>query len=94
MRTELQAYDAERGGALAAAGNWVKDNWEYIAGGAMAIAGGVLIATGVGNSEAHHMTNTQRWATYAICIPIPLVFLYFQCVFAHSALVEAGVLAG
>ncbi|CEA06742.1 Putative deoxyribonuclease RhsC [Arthrobacter saudimassiliensis] len=45
---ELQACDAESGGALAAAGNWVKDNWEYIAGGAMAIAGGVLIATGVG----------------------------------------------
>ncbi|HEY9293149.1 MAG TPA: DUF6531 domain-containing protein [Microlunatus sp.] len=28
--------------------HWVKDNWEYLAGGAMVIAGGVLVATGVG----------------------------------------------
>ncbi len=34
--------------AASAAGNWVKDNWEYVAGGAMVIAGGVLMATGVG----------------------------------------------
>lgn len=45
---ELRAYAAANNGALAAAGDWVKDNWEYLAGGAMVIAGGVLIATGVG----------------------------------------------
>jgi len=45
---ELKAYDGSSRGAFAAAGNWVKDNWEYIAGGAMVIAGGVLMATGVG----------------------------------------------
>ena len=28
--------------------HWVKNNWEYLAGGAMVIAGGVLTATGVG----------------------------------------------
>jgi RHS repeat-associated protein len=28
--------------------SWVGDNWEYLAGGAMAIAGGALIATGIG----------------------------------------------
>ncbi|WP_432477897.1 DUF6531 domain-containing protein [Nocardioides sp. GXQ0305] len=45
---ELAAYAAANNGALAAAGDWVKDNWEYLAGGAMVIAGGVLVATGVG----------------------------------------------
>jgi RHS repeat-associated protein len=45
---ELAAYAAANNGALAAAGEWVKDNWEYVAGGAMVIAGGVLVATGVG----------------------------------------------
>lgn len=45
---ELKAYDGSSRGAFAAAGNWVGDNWEYIAGGAMVIAGGVLMATGVG----------------------------------------------
>lgn len=45
---DLQAYKDANNGALAAAGNWVKNNWEYLAGGAMIIAGGVLIATGVG----------------------------------------------
>ncbi|MDR2255664.1 MAG: hypothetical protein LBE25_06675 [Arthrobacter sp.] len=29
-------------------GKWLGENWEYLAGGAMVIAGGVLIATGVG----------------------------------------------
>ena len=29
-------------------GHWFKNNWEYGAGGAMVVAGGVLIATGVG----------------------------------------------
>ena len=45
---ELKAYAAAHQGALHAAGDWMKDNWEYVAGGAMVIAGGVLIATGVG----------------------------------------------
>ncbi len=29
-------------------GDWAKNNWEYVAGGAMVVAGGVLVATGVG----------------------------------------------
>ncbi len=45
---ELKAYDGSSRGAMAAAGDWLGDNWEYLAGGAMVIAGGVLIATGVG----------------------------------------------
>ena len=45
---ELQAYRDSNNGALAAAGDWVASNWEYVAGGAMLIAGGVLVATGVG----------------------------------------------
>ncbi|WP_180936505.1 RHS repeat-associated core domain-containing protein [Nocardioides ungokensis] len=45
---ELKAYAAAHQGALHAAGDWLHDNWEYVAGGAMVIAGGVLIATGVG----------------------------------------------
>ena len=34
--------------AADAAGGWLKNNWEYVAGGAMVAAGGVLMATGVG----------------------------------------------
>ncbi|GAA3589342.1 hypothetical protein GCM10022198_11510 [Klugiella xanthotipulae] len=45
---ELAAYNNANNGAFAAAGEWLGDNWEYLAGGAMVIAGGVLIATGVG----------------------------------------------
>ncbi|MDR6986383.1 RHS repeat-associated protein [Paenarthrobacter nitroguajacolicus] len=45
---DLKAYDGSSRGALAAAGEWLGDNWEYLAGGAMVIAGGVLMATGVG----------------------------------------------
>ncbi|MFC7623801.1 DUF6531 domain-containing protein [Microlunatus sp. GCM10028923] len=45
---ELKAYAASNDGAAAAVGDWVGDNWEYLAGGAMVIAGGVLMATGVG----------------------------------------------
>ncbi|MDQ1076875.1 DUF6531 domain-containing protein [Microbacterium sp. SORGH_AS_0969] len=49
---QLTAYANAHQGALAAAGNaigeWWNDNWEYVAGGAMVIAGGVMIATGVG----------------------------------------------
>ncbi|MEO7016365.1 MAG: RHS repeat-associated core domain-containing protein, partial [Leifsonia sp.] len=35
-------------GAWDATTNWVGNNWEYIAGGAMVVAGGVLMVTGVG----------------------------------------------
>ena len=45
---ELRAYAAQHAGAISAAGDWMADNWEYVAGGAMVVAGGVLIATGVG----------------------------------------------
>jgi RHS repeat-associated protein len=45
---ELRAYAGAHQGALHAAGDWMKDNWEYVAGGAMVVAGGVLMATGVG----------------------------------------------
>ncbi len=45
---ELKAYAAANDGAANAVGEWVGDNWEYLAGGAMVIAGGVLMATGVG----------------------------------------------
>ena len=31
-----------------AVGHWFKNNWEYVAGGAMVVGGGLLIATGVG----------------------------------------------
>ncbi|WP_439691435.1 hypothetical protein ACRQ4B_10725 [Curtobacterium sp. SP.BCo] len=49
---ELEAYAAAEQGPLtraaAATGDWFANNWEYVAGGAMVIAGGVLLATGVG----------------------------------------------
>lgn len=49
---ELEAYAAAEQGPLAraaaATGDWFADNWEYVAGGAMVVAGGVLVATGVG----------------------------------------------
>ncbi|WP_152364023.1 DUF6531 domain-containing protein [Microlunatus speluncae] len=49
---ELQAYRDSNNGALSDAWNattsWVKDNWEYIAAGAMIVAGVALMATGVG----------------------------------------------
>jgi RHS repeat-associated protein len=45
---ELQAYDSSARGAMAATGEWLGNNWEYLAGGAMVIAGGALMATGVG----------------------------------------------
>ncbi len=45
---ELAAYTASHQGALHAAGEWMGDNWEYVAGGAMVIAGGALMVTGVG----------------------------------------------
>ena len=45
---ELQAYRDSNNGALAAADDWIASNWEYVAGAAMVVAGGVLMATGVG----------------------------------------------
>ncbi|WIE63071.1 DUF6531 domain-containing protein [Curtobacterium sp. MCLR17_032] len=49
---ELEAYAASEQGPLAraaaATGEWFKDNWEYVAGGAMVVGGGLLMATGVG----------------------------------------------
>ena len=45
---DLKAYADAHQGAIHAAGHWLKNNWEYVAGGAMVIAGGALIATGVG----------------------------------------------
>ena len=50
---ELKAYAAQHAGAISAAGDFMKDNWEYVAGGAMVVAGGVLIATGVGGPARH-----------------------------------------
>ncbi|XTR53001.1 RHS repeat-associated core domain-containing protein [Pseudarthrobacter sp. So.54] len=35
---DLKAYDGSAGGAMAAAGDWLGNNWEYLAGGAMVIA--------------------------------------------------------
>lgn len=49
---ELEAYAAAEQGPLAraaaATGDWFKDNWEYVAGGAMVVAGGALMLTGLG----------------------------------------------
>lgn len=45
---ELQAYRDAHRGLLAESRDWCADNWEYIAAGAMVVAGGVRIATGVG----------------------------------------------
>ena len=45
---ELRAYAAAHQGALHAAGDWMSDNWEYVAGGAMVVAGGGQIAPGGG----------------------------------------------
>ncbi|XTR53030.1 DUF6531 domain-containing protein [Pseudarthrobacter sp. So.54] len=45
---ELRAYDGTTGGAMAAAGDWWKDNWEYVAAGAAIVAGVALMCTGVG----------------------------------------------
>ena len=49
---ELAAYrDSNHGtigNGIAAAGNWVQDNWEYIAAGALVVGGLAVMATGVG----------------------------------------------
>jgi RHS repeat-associated protein len=50
--TELHAWNQAHPGGIAnawnTATNWVSDNWEYIAGAAMIVAGGALMATGLG----------------------------------------------
>ena len=43
---DLQAYAASNNGAFAAVGDWVCDNWEYIAGAGMIVLGGALVAFG------------------------------------------------
>lgn len=49
---ELDAYAHSVQGPLTqaagAVGHWFQENWEYVAGGAMVVAGGIMIATGVG----------------------------------------------
>ncbi|MBW3634822.1 MAG: hypothetical protein KY456_17520, partial [Chloroflexi bacterium] len=46
---ELANYrDAMNRSVWEKAGDWVQDNWEYIAAGAMVVAGVVVMATGVG----------------------------------------------
>ncbi|NUU31146.1 DUF6531 domain-containing protein [Arthrobacter sp. C9C5] len=45
---ELKAYDGSNRGAFAAAGDWWKNNWEYVAAGAAIVAGVALMCTGVG----------------------------------------------
>jgi len=51
---ELQEYRDSNGiggtfdTVTSAVGGWLKDNWEYVAGGAVVIGGAVLVATGVG----------------------------------------------
>ncbi len=45
---DLKAYADGHAGALAATGTWLGNNWEYVAGGAMVVAGVALMATGVG----------------------------------------------
>ena len=49
---ELRSYAASRQGALASAasavGEWWSENWEYVAAGAMIVAGVALMCTGIG----------------------------------------------
>ncbi|MEJ1115168.1 DUF6531 domain-containing protein [Paenarthrobacter sp. CCNWLY172] len=45
---DLKAYDGSSRGAFAAAGDWWKDNWEYVAAGAAIAVGVGLMFTGVG----------------------------------------------
>lgn len=40
---DLKAYAASNRGVLAAAGDWVKDNWEYVVGGVAIIGGAALM---------------------------------------------------
>ncbi|MFK0040039.1 DUF6531 domain-containing protein [Paenarthrobacter sp. NPDC090517] len=45
---DLKAFDGSSRGAFAAAGDWWKDNWEYVAAGAAIAVGVGLMFTGVG----------------------------------------------
>ncbi|WP_223944993.1 DUF6531 domain-containing protein [Arthrobacter sp. StoSoilB20] len=40
---DLKAYDGSSRGAIAAAGDWLGDNWEYVVGGAAVVGGAVLM---------------------------------------------------
>ncbi|MDR6637635.1 DUF6531 domain-containing protein [Paenarthrobacter nitroguajacolicus] len=40
---DLKAYDGSSRGALAAAGDWLGNNWEYVVGGAAVVGGAVLM---------------------------------------------------
>ncbi|WGM22007.1 DUF6531 domain-containing protein [Paenarthrobacter sp. OM7] len=40
---DLKAYDGSSRGALAATGDWLGDNWEYVVGGAAVVGGAVLM---------------------------------------------------
>ena len=40
---DLKAFDASNRGVLAAAGDWVKDNWEYVVGGVAIVGGAALM---------------------------------------------------
>lgn len=45
---ELTAYRESNNGALAAAGDWMSENWEYVVAGAAIVVGVGLMFTGVG----------------------------------------------
>ncbi|MDO5051724.1 MAG: DUF6531 domain-containing protein [Pseudoclavibacter sp.] len=45
---ELQAHQQANQGLLAQAGDWLANNWEYLAAGAAIVAGVALMCTGVG----------------------------------------------
>ncbi|BCW57451.1 DUF6531 domain-containing protein [Arthrobacter sp. StoSoilB20] len=40
---DLKAYDGSSRGAIAATGDWLGDNWEYVVGGAAVVGGAVLM---------------------------------------------------
>ncbi|MDO5083338.1 MAG: polymorphic toxin-type HINT domain-containing protein [Arachnia propionica] len=48
LRVYQQASNGWLANSVAAAGSWVKDNWEYIAAGAVIVAGVAVMCTGVG----------------------------------------------
>lgn len=48
LRAYQQASNGMLASAISSAGNWLKDNWEYVAAGALIIGGMAVMATGVG----------------------------------------------
>ncbi|RRC94548.1 DUF6531 domain-containing protein, partial [Schaalia canis] len=48
LRAYQQASTSTLSAGVAAAGSWLKDNWEYIAAGAVIVAGVAVMCTGVG----------------------------------------------